>query len=143
MADAAAAGRPVDFQLTVDDVKNALKDQKVKKLEPNSIVVLVTGFEDDFGTEAYHEPIPGFSGPAVQYLFDQGATALGTDNFGPDASSDELFDATYTALANDGVVIPDLNNVADNLKTGDLMIASPVALENGSAFLVDPLACHG
>ena len=51
--------------------------------------------------------------------------------------------ATFTALDLNGVVIPDLNNVAGNLQTGDLMIASPVALENGSAFLVDPLACHG
>ncbi len=144
MAAAAAAGRPIDFQLKVKDVKAALAAQGVTgRLEENSIVVLVTGFEDKFGTEAYHDPIPGFSGAAVQYLFDQGATALGTDNFGPDASSDELFDATYTALLNDGVVIPDLNNVAGNLQTGDLMIASPVALENGSAFLVDPLACHG
>lgn len=136
-----------DFQLSVEDVQAALGlDEDLEltgQLEENSIVVLITGFEDKFGTEDYHDPIPGFSGAAVQYLFDQGATALGTDNFGPDASSDELFDATYTALLNDGVVIPDLNRVAGTLKTGDLMIASPVALENGSAFLVDPLACHG
>ena len=61
------------FQSSVDDVKNALESQKVKKLEPNSIVVLITGFEDKFGTEAYHDPIPGFSGEAVEYLFAQGA----------------------------------------------------------------------
>ncbi len=134
-----AGPEPDDFQLTVAEVQEALG---TGALEPNSIVVLVTGFSDKFGTEAYHDPIPGFSGEAVQYLFGQGATAIGTDNFGPDASSDLDYLATYTALLNDGVVIPDLN-VVGNLATGDIMIASPVALENGSAFLVDSLACHG
>ncbi|MDA3039390.1 MAG: cyclase family protein [Actinomycetota bacterium] len=159
MAELAAADDPVDFQLSVEDVAAALgldpdpdpdPDPEAKEeLQPNSIVVLVTGFEDDFGTEAYHNPIPGFSGAAVEYLFRQGATALGTDNLGPDASSDREYRATYTALFLDGVVVADLNNLVDDvtgrltLRTGDLMIASPVALENGSAFLVDPLACHG
>lgn len=140
MAAAQAAGQPVDFQLSVADVTAAVGSWG--GIEAGGIVVLRTGFEDKFGTEAYHDPIPGFSGAAVAYLFGQGITAIGTDNFGPDASSDPNYDATYTALDLDGIVVPDIDN-ASLLQTGDIMIASPVALENGSAFLVDPLACHG
>ena len=47
---------------------------------------------------------PGFSGDAVQWLFDRRhISGVGSDTFGPDASSDANFDATFTALSNDGL----------------------------------------
>ena len=85
----------------------------------------------------------GFSGAAVQYLFDTyGIAGVGSDAYGPDAFGDELFDATFTALANDGVALVALANLDSVAVTGDLVIAPAVNLTDGSGFSVDPLACH-
>jgi kynurenine formamidase len=131
-----------DFQLSSDDIHAYQREHGV--IPPGSIVILYTGFGELFGTPAYEDTIPGFAGEAVEHLFvEHGIKALGTDTFGPDATSDENFDATYTALVNDGVVIPGMRNLGSLNVTGDIVMASPVQLRAGSAFKVDPLACHG
>lgn len=87
---------------------------------------------------------PGFSGAAVQWLFDNRfIDGVGSDAYGPDAATDDLFDATYTTLLNDGVAVVALANLDSVAVTGDLMIAPAVNLTDGSGFSVDPLACHG
>lgn len=140
--DRMAAEGP-DFQLTIEDIE-AWEDENKKINKDGGLVIIQTGFETKFGTAAYVDDVaPGFSGAAVQWLFDErNISGVGSDSLGPDASTDELFDATFTALANDGISMPGLRNV-DSLNThGDIIIASAVALRDGSGYQVDPLACH-
>ena len=87
---------------------------------------------------------PGFSGAAIQWLFDnRDIDGVGSDAYGPDAATDDLFDATYTTLLNDGVALVALANLDSVNVRSDVIIASGVALSDGSGFTTDPIACHG
>ena len=131
-----------DFQLSVADVK--AYERRNGRIPQGALVIIRTGWDAKFGTPAYDDPAPGFAGATVQWMVDQrGIDAVGSDTYGPDASSDPLFDATYTILANDRVAIPGLDNLGSLNTTGDIVIASPIRLEDGSGFQVAPLACHG
>jgi kynurenine formamidase len=55
---------------------------------------------------SYFDPAPGFTGEAAAWLFDRRSIgALGSDTFGPDASSDADFSATFTALEKGGITV--------------------------------------
>lgn len=130
-----------DFQLSVADIRRY--ERRNGRVPTGALVVIRTGFDEKFGTPAYSDPAPGFSGEAVQWLFDRRHIGgLGSDTFGPDATSDEDFAATFTALLNDGVVIPGMNNVGSLHRNGDLIIAPTVRLAGGSGYQTAPLACH-
>jgi kynurenine formamidase len=130
------------FQLTVNDIKRY--ERKNGRIPDGAMVIIRTGFEDLFGTDAYFDPAPGFSGDAVQWMVDQrDIGGVGSDTLGPDATSDEDFAATYTILDNDRVALPDLAGL-DALQTkGDILMTGAVKLRDGSAYQVDPLACLG
>lgn len=124
-----------------------------------ALVVLQTGAERFWGAEDVAQDDldnvantddffdfanPGFSGEAVQWLFDERRIAgVGSDAYGPDAAGDENFDATFTALFNDGVALVALKNLDAVNVRGDLIMAPTVALSDGSGFSTDPIACHG
>ena len=97
-----------------------------------SLVVLQTGAEEFFGLDGVGDVRvvdaddnvddlfdfvnPGFSGEAVQWLFDhRNIDGVGSDAYGPDAATDANFDATFTVLANDGIA---LVAIASNRSTG-------------------------
>ncbi len=129
-----------NFQLSKNDIKRYERENgKIKK---GSMVIIRTGLAEAYGTDAYFADAPGFSGSAVQWLVDRrDVGGVGSDNFGPDATSDELFDATYTILLNDRVALPGLTNLDSMNIKGDVIIAAPVPLEDGSAYQVNPIAC--
>ncbi len=122
------------------------------------LVVLQTGAEEFWGAEEvvtnedgnvanvddfYSFENAGFSGDAVQWLFDKRQIAgVGSDAYGPDAYSDDFFLATDTALANDGVALVALANLDSVSVRGDIIVAPTVALAGGSGFPTDPIACH-
>lgn len=124
-----------------------------------ALVVLQTGAEEFWGAETvaidadgnsanvddfFDFEAPGFSGDAVQWLFDRrNVDGVGSDAYGPDAFSDANFSATFTTLANDGVALVAIANLDTVNVRGDIIIASTVALANGSGFSTDPIACHG
>jgi kynurenine formamidase len=128
------------------------------RIKRGSLVVLQTGAEEFWGAEEvvinedgqavnvddfFDFENPGFSGAAVQWLFDNRKIGgVGSDAYGPDAYSDDFFLATYTTLANDGVALVALANLDSLNVTGDVIMASTVALKDGSGFTTDPLACH-
>ncbi len=128
------------------------------RIKAGSLVVLQTGAEEFWGAEEviadgddnaanvddfFTFDNAGFSGDAVQKLFDRRRIdGIGSDAYGPDAASDGEFLATYTALKNDGVALVALANLDSVTPTGDVIIASVVALEHGSGFSTDPIACH-
>ena len=122
------------------------------------LVVLQTGAEEFWGAEEvgvdeldnsanvddfYTFENAGFSGAAVQWLFDNRDIAgIGSDAYGPDAHSDDFFLATDTALNNDGVALVALANLDSVNVRGDIILAPTVALTGGSGFPTNPIACH-
>lgn len=63
---------------------------------------------------SYFDPAPGFTGDAVAWLFDKRHIfGVGSDTFGPDATSDVDFAATFTALDKGGITV---ENVGPRLK---------------------------
>ncbi len=130
-----------DFQLTVDDIR--VVERKQGKIPRGAMVVIQTGFDARFGDPSYFDPAPGFAGATVQWMVDERRIGgVGSDTLGPDATSDDLFDATYAILANDRVALPDIDNLDALNRNGDLIIAPAVPLRDGSGFMVEPLACH-
>lgn len=114
------------------------------KIRPKSMVIIQTGFDAKFGTPEYNGATPGFSGDAVQWMVDnRNIGGVGSDTFGPDATSDINFEATSTILENDRVAMPGINDVDSLSIRDDIIIASAVPLRDGSAYQTDPLACHG
>jgi kynurenine formamidase len=130
------------FQLSVADIKAYEKANG--KIKPGSMVIIRTGFDKFYGTPAFLNDTPGFSAAAVQWMVDnRNIGGVGSDTFGPDASTDSTFGATYTILNNNRVAIPGLNNLDALQVKGDIMMAPTVALKNGSGYQTDPLACLG
>lgn len=129
------------------------------RIKPGSLVVLKTGAEKLWGAETvdvddmdnaanaddfFDFENAGFSGPAVQWLFDhRDIDGLGSDAYGPDAYDDADFLATFTALENDGVALVAIANLDSMSVRGDVIMAPTVALSDGSGFSTDPIACHG
>lgn len=121
-----------DFSLDIADLKRW--EKKHGKIPVNGCVLLLTGFGEVFGSAvskavakavaarkaalkggfsathhapgSYFDPAPGFTGDAAAWLFDQRSIgALGSDTFGPDATSDEAFSATLTTLEKGGITV--------------------------------------
>lgn len=114
------------------------------KIRPKSMVIIQTGFDAKFGTPDYDAATPGFSAEAVQWMVDnRNIGGVGSDTYGPDATSDPDFGATSTILENDRVAMPGINDVDSLSIRDDIIIASAVPLRDGSAYQTDPLACHG
>ena len=150
-----------DDQIGVDDIRAF--ERRNGRIRPGSLVVLRTGAEEFFGLDGpgderrvdadgnadnvddlFDFPNVGFSGEAVQWMFDERDIAgVGSDAYGPDAASDENFDATFTTLANDGVALVALANLDSVSVNRDVIMAPAVELTDGSGFSVDPIACHG
>jgi kynurenine formamidase len=130
------------FQLSIADIK--AYEQQNGKIKKGSMVIIRTGFDQFFRTPAFLDAAPGFAGAAVQWMVDQRKIGgIGSDTFGPDATSDALFSATNTILANGKVAIPGLNNLAALQIKGDIIMAPTVALRAGSGYQTDPLGCLG
>jgi kynurenine formamidase len=138
MATAADDG----FQLSIADVK--AYERKNGKIPKKALVIIRTGFDKFYGTPAFLDAAPGFSGDTVQWMVtERRIGGVASDTFGPDATSDADFAATYTILDNDRVALPGLNNVDSLSINSDIVMAPTVALKDGSGYQTDPLACHG
>ncbi len=130
------------FQLSVNDIKAFEKQNG--KIKNGSMVIIRTGFDQFFRTPAFLGAAPGFSADAVQWMVDQRKIGgIGSDTFGPDATSDADFGATYTILNNNRVALPGLNNLQALQVKGDIIMAPTVALRAGSGYQTDPMGCLG
>jgi kynurenine formamidase len=124
------------------------------RIPRGALVVLQTGAEEFWETGVFAFENAGFAGEAVEWLFDRRRIAgVGSDAYGPDAWSDDGsadpededygFNATFTALDKDGVALVALANLDSVNVRGDVILAPTIALQDGSGFTTDPLACHG
>jgi kynurenine formamidase len=93
-----------DFILGIAELKQW--ERQYGRIPPTGCVLLLSSFGERFSDESYFDPAPGFSGQATAWLFDQrGIRALGSDTFGPDATSDADFSATLTTLQKGGITV--------------------------------------
>jgi kynurenine formamidase len=88
-------------------------EQQCGDVPAGGCVLMLTGFSGRYTSQGrlghagdYFDPAPGFTAEAVGWLFEsRGITAVGSDTFGPDASSDVNFSATATALQHRGITV--------------------------------------
>jgi len=100
-----------DFSVDTDGLKDV--ERRLGRFPAGGCVLMLTGFSRHYTSatgpgraDDYFDPAPGFTGAAVAWLFEQrGVKAVGSDTFGPDATSDEAFGATATALAHGGITV--------------------------------------
>jgi kynurenine formamidase len=117
---AKAAADP-DYGVTIDDVRRFTR--RYGRIPRGSAVILWTGWEDRWGTDAYanldadgviHQP--GFLPETVEWLIEQRALhergALGTDTFGPDRGIDETFGASIALYDRHRISLENLTNLA-------------------------------
>jgi kynurenine formamidase len=108
---ARVAAQGGDFLLGTNDLRRF--ERRHGRIPADGCVLLLTGFSGHYTqrtgpgrADDYFDPAPGFSGSAVGWLFEhRRITAVGSDTFGPDASSDEDFSATSTALQHGGITV--------------------------------------
>lgn len=129
-----------DFSVTRQDIKSY--ESKNGKIASGSLVVLFTGFQSRFATPAYLDTAPGFTADAITYMFtDRLIKGVGTDTFGPDASSDVDFSASTEIYTRGGITIENMRGLEKLHIRGDVVIAPTTALRDGSGFLTDPIGC--
>ncbi len=151
--------RGMDFEDGLVTKSDIVKyENRNGRITPGSLVVLQTGAEEFWGAEEvltdsddnaanvddfFDFENAGFSGDAVDWMFlKRQIDGVGSDAYGPDAYSDENFEATFNTLARDGVALVALANLDSVNVRGDVIMAPTVALRDGSGFSTDPIACH-
>jgi kynurenine formamidase len=92
-------------------------ERRFGRIPAGGCVLMLTGFADRVTPSpgsgerpslvgGYDAPVPGFCGAAISWLFrSRKIMAVGADTFGPDASSDQEYTATATALRHGGITI--------------------------------------
>jgi kynurenine formamidase len=107
-----------DFFIEVSDLQKW--EQQNGTIPAGAYVVLYTGLSDfsgpafqqrgtDHDFNDYFDHVPGFSAEAVKWLINsREALGIGSDTFGPDATFDEDFGATSTALSLGRITIENL-----------------------------------
>ena len=132
-----------DFQLTKADIRDW--ERAHGTIPPTAIVLLLTGFGDHFFDPSYFNTAPGISGLAVRWLMKpvseggRGAGGTGSDTFGPDATNDLNFAATFETLAAGGVTLENLTNLDQLHDQGDSVVFLPARFA-GSGYQTNVLA---
>lgn len=93
-----------DFRVSVEDLRAF--ERRHGRVPAGGCVLVLTGASERFvqGTAPgpgndYSDPVPGLAAAAVRWLVERrGVLAVGADSFGPDATADEQYSATDTAL---------------------------------------------
>jgi kynurenine formamidase len=139
-ARVAAAGAQADFKLTVEDLER-LETDIGNKIPERALVILYTGFQERWGSQSYFDPAPGFSAAGVEWMVSQrGIAGLGSDTFGPDASSDKGYEASHAISQAGGTTLENLTGLDQLHACGDTIVAAPTRLKHGSGFPTNPIA---
>lgn len=144
-----------DFQITWADLL-ALERLHGREIPVGACVLLFTGFQDLFFNppgpgplDDYFDTAPGFAPAAVRKLArppDQGGrgvSCLGSDTFGPDASTDETFGASTAIYQAGGLTIENMAGLDELRPFGDTIVFTPARLIDGSGFQTDVLGFVG
>jgi kynurenine formamidase len=105
-----------DFFVGIHDLKRF--ERAHDRIPPGSYVVLYTGLSRFYhlgnhrrpgAYNDYFDDVPGFSGAAVEWLFQQRhILGVGADTFGPDATFDLNFEATTEATGQGGITLENM-----------------------------------
>lgn len=123
----AQAARNADYGVTVEDIKQF--ERRHGRIPQGAAVILWTGWEDKWGTDAYpnldadgiiHQP--GFLLETVRWLIRTRRLdrrgALGTDTFSPDRGIDTNFDVSVALYKRHRISLENLANLAALPPTG-------------------------
>lgn len=133
-----------DFQVTKADIRSW--ERAHGTIPQGAIVMLNTGFGSKFFQPGYYDDAPGFAGAAATWLMKpvaqggRGAAGTGSDTFGPDATSDGDFSATYETLLAGGVTIENAVRLEKLPAQGATIIFLPARLDQGSGFQTNIIA---
>lgn len=146
----ALKGAPLspDQQISAREIKAALKRQKVD-LKSGDVVLIHTGWEAVAEKDAaqFMQTEPGLTIDAAEYLADEGAVAIGADNWGlevvPAENPENVFPVHQYLLAEKGVYV--LENIQTVELASDnayefLFILAPPRLEGAVQGIVHPVA---
>jgi kynurenine formamidase len=135
------AGADADYAVTVADLQSW--EAVHGRIPSGAAVVLWTGWESRWGTEAYvnadaegvtHQP--GFSPEAAQWLIDTGRLgergALGTDTFGPDLGNDETYPVSVKLYDRHRISLENLRNLGALPATGAYVLVGGAINRAGS-----------
>ncbi|MDJ0395538.1 cyclase family protein [Rhodococcus sp. G-MC3] len=130
-----------DYAVTVADLQ--AWESANGRIPSGAAVVLWTGWESRWGTDAYvnadpdgvtHQP--GFSAEAAQWLIDNGRLAargaLGTDTFGPDVGNDETYPVSVKLYDQHRISLENLRNLAALPTTGAYVLVGGAINRAGS-----------
>ena len=105
-----------DFFVGTPDLRRF--ERRHGRIPPGSYVVLYTGLSRFYHLgnarrpgpmNDYFDDVPGFSGAAVDWLFDERhILGVGADTFGPDATFDSNFAATTEATGRGGITLENM-----------------------------------
>jgi kynurenine formamidase len=124
------------------------------ELAPGEIVLIETGADELWGTEAYLTDFPGMGAEATTYLVERGVRVIGTDAYGFDkpfgemgrqfvesGDGDELWPAHFAGREVEYCQIESMANLdALPRRTGVPLVAFPVKIVDASAGWVRPVA---
>ena len=141
-------------EITVEDVKNALKEVDRSEYFDESIVLIQTGADELWGEPEYLTEFPGMGREATLWLVERGVRVIGTDAYGFDkpfdemgrhfaetGDSDELWPAHLAGREEEYCQIEKMANLdALPRKTEVPLYAFPVVVEDASAGWVRPVA---
>lgn len=135
------AAADADFALSVADL--VAWEEKHGSIAPESAVILWTGWESRWGTEAYanldgtgtiHQP--GFSVDAVEWLLERGILgvrgALGIDTFGPDCGIDNSYTVSKLLYNEHRISLENLANLHELPTTGAFVLVGGTINRGGS-----------
>jgi kynurenine formamidase len=144
-----------DFQVSWQDLRQFERRQG-ERIPVGACVILFTGFQDLFFNppgpgprDDYFDVAPGFDPEAVERLArrpgegGRGVSCLGSDTFGPDATTDATFGASTAMYAAGGVTIENMTNLDELRPFGDVLVFAPARLHEGSGFQTDVLGFVG
>lgn len=133
-----------DFQVTKNDIREW--ERRNGRIPQGAIVLLNTGFGDHYFEESYYDFAPGFTGDAATWLMKpasqggRGAAGTGSDTFGPDATSDADFSATYETLLAGGVTLENVVKLEKLPAQGATIVFLPARLDEGSGYQTNIIA---
>ena len=140
-------------EITTDELDDAL-DEVGAALQEDEIVLIETGADDLWGTEAYLTEFPGMGAAGTKHLVERGARVVGTDAYGFDkpfgemgrryaesGDDDELWPAHFAGREVEYCQVEKMANFDALPRRTDVpLVTFPVCIADASAGWVRPVA---
>lgn len=136
---AAQVARNNDYVISIDDVMTW--ERQHGAIRAGSLVLFYTGFQNYWNDPARFFNIdangglhfPGIGGDTTAYLLRERRIAgVGIDTHGVDPGQDQAFATNKQVLANNGIILENLNNLDRLPSQGTTVIIGALALQGGS-----------